>query len=347
VKIRPHKIGSVVTRLDLGPEVEISRMVEARSGQVVVVRALEEKRVYDQIEIVGGRMAHVGKGDVIVGALGRRDALRGFQGVVPDQVRAGDTLHLLNLGGLVGQAVSEAKDFGHPLRCEVLGMAVRNGRGLNVADAALPVADAIEDGCPPLLVVSGTCMNSGKTVACCEVIAKLTARGYACAGLKMTGVAAQKDLLNMQDHGALASLSFLDCGLPSTAGVADVAPVAKGLLAAIRAQVPELDAIVVEMGDGIIGAYGVRTVLEDAQFRSRIRAHVLCANDLVAAWGGLRFLSDLGLGVDVMAGPATDNDVGIRYIEDSLGVPAANARVDPDRFVDLVERKAFGAGPAS
>jgi hypothetical protein len=344
MKIRPHKVGSVVTRLGLGPEVEISRMVEAKSGQVVVVRALEEKRVYDQIEIVGGRMAHVGKGDVIVGALGRRDALRGFQGVVPEQVKAGDTLHLLNLGGLVGQAVSEARDFGHPLRCEVLGMAVRNGKGLNIADAALPAADGIDaDGCPPLLVVSGTCMNSGKTVACCEILSKLTARGYACAGLKMTGVAAQRDLLNMQDHGALASLSFLDCGLPSTAGVADVAPVARTLLKAIREQVPELDAIVVEMGDGIIGAYGVQSVLGDAQFRSLIRAHVLCANDLVAAWGGVRFLEAMDLKVDVMAGPATDNDVGIRYIRDDLGIPAANARVEPDRFVDLVEQKAFGA----
>jgi hypothetical protein len=259
-------------------------------------------------------------------------------------VRAGDTLHLLNLGGVIGQAVSENRDFGHPLRCEVLGMAVRNGRGQNVADAALATADTIDpEGCPTLIVVSGTCMNSGKTVAACEVIAKLTARGYSCAGLKMTGVAAQRDLLNMMDHGALASLSFLDCGLPSTAGVADVAPVAKGLLAAIRAQVPELDAIVVEMGDGIIGAYGVRSVLEDPQFRALIRAHVLCANDLVAAWGGVQFLDKLGLKVDVMAGPATDNDVGIRYVQGELGIPAANARVEADRFVDLVEQKAFAS----
>ena len=94
MKIRAHKFGSVVSRLNLDPEVEISRKVEARSGQVVVIRALEEKRVYDQLELTTGRMAHVGKGDVIVGALGRRDALRGFQGRVPVQVRAGDTLQL-------------------------------------------------------------------------------------------------------------------------------------------------------------------------------------------------------------------------------------------------------------
>jgi hypothetical protein len=347
LKIRAHKLGSVVSRLNLDPEIEISRKVDAVSGQVVVVRALEEKRVYDQIELTTGRMAHVGKGDVIVGALGRRDALRGFQGIVPAAVKAGDTVHLLNLGGVIGEAVSENRDFGHPLRCEVLGMAMRNGVGVNIADAALPKADHISpEECPPLIVVSGTCMNAGKTVACCEIIAKLTARGYACAGLKMTGVACQKDLLNMEDHGALATLSFLDCGHPSTAGVANVAPVAKGLLKAISGECSEdLDVVVVEMGDGIIGAYGVRSVLEDPEISALFRAHVLCANDLVAAWGGVQWLKAIGLSVDVVAGPATDNDVGIRYVSTELGIPAANARVEPDRFADLVEQKAFGTSP--
>ncbi len=347
MKIRAHKLGSVVSRLNLDHEVEISRKVDSVSGQVVVVRALEEKRVYDQLELTTGRMAHVGKGDVIVGALGRRDALRGFQGIVPPQAKAGDTVHLLNLGGVIGQAVSENRDFGHPLRCELLGMAVRDGKGLNIADAALPTAEHITpEDCPPIIVVSGTCMNAGKTVACCEIIAKLTARGYACAGLKMTGVACQKDLLNMEDHGALATLSFLDCGYPSTAGVTNVAPVAKGLLKAIAAETKEdLDVVVVEMGDGVIGAYGVRSVLEDPEIRALCRAHVLCANDLVAAWGGVQWLKAIGLGVDVVAGPATDNDVGIRYVSSDLGIPAANARVEPDRFADLVEQKAFGTSP--
>jgi hypothetical protein len=125
----------------------------------------------------------------------------------------------------------------------------------------------------------------------------------------------------------------------------DVAPLAKGLLKAIAGETKEdLDVVVVEMGDGIIGAYGVRSVLEDGEIRALFRAHVLCANDLVAAWGGVQFLKGIGLGVDVVAGPVTDNDVGIRYVTTDLGIPAANARVEPDRFADLVEQKAFGTG---
>ena len=341
MKIRPNKIASVVTRLGLGPEVEYTRAIECRDGQVLVVRALEEKRVYDQVELTTGRMAHVGKDDVLVGALGRRDALRGFVGRVPTSLKAGDVIHLLNLGGVLGEAVSENRDVGHSLRVEVLGMATRDGQGLNIADAALPEPPA-DAKVPPLIVVSGTCMNAGKTVAACELIAGLSSHGYAVGGAKLTGVAAARDPLNMQDHGAKAVLTFVDCGLPSTAGMTDVAPVAKHILRSLQAAAnEELDVVVAEMGDGIIGQYGVDSILRDAEFQSFIRAHVLAANDLVAAWGGVRWLAENDLEVDVIVGPATDNQVGMGYVQEGLGIAAANARTDPESFVTIVEEAVF------
>ncbi len=354
MKIRPHKFGSVVARLGLGAEVDISRMVDSCTGQVLVVKALEEKRVYDQIELTSGRMAHVGRGDILVGALGRRDALRGFVGRVPEAISAGDVLHLLNLGGVLGQVVSENQDVGHPLPVEVLGMVLVDGEGANIADCALTPATHSGDGTaskasvPPVIAVSGTCMNSGKTYAACEIIAGLSARGYTCAGVKLTGVAALRDTLNMSDHGAIATGSFVDMGLPSTAGLETVAPVAKDLLGAVAAAAPEpLDVIVAEMGDGIIGAYGVASILEDSGFREHVVAHVLCANDLVAAWGGQRWFAESGLSLDLIAGPATDNTVGLAYVADELGTMAGNARSDAQNFVDQVERAAFGRGSAS
>lgn len=341
MKVRPNKIMSVVTRLGLPAEVTYTRRVDAVSGQVLVVRALEEKRVYDQVELTTGRMAHVGRGDILVGALGRRDALRGFVGRVPESIKAGDTIHLLNLGGVLGEAVSENRDVGHSLRVEVLGMVTRDGEGLNLEDAALgePPAGA---RVPPLIVVSGTCMNSGKTVAACELIAGLSQRGYTVGGAKLTGVAAVRDPLNMEDHGARKVLTFQDCGLPSTAGMDDVAPVAKRVLRWLEAEAgSDLDVVVAEMGDGIIGQYGVDTILRDPEFKTFIHAHVLAANDLVAAWGGVRWLQENDLAVDVIVGPATDNQVGMRYVQDELGVGASNARTDAPGFVALVEEAAF------
>jgi len=339
MKVRVHKVASVTYRLGLGHEVEISRMVETAPGTVLVVRALEEKRVYDVLELAGGRMAHISKGDVIAGALGSRAALRGFVGRTPEQVQAGDRIHVLNLGGVLGECISENKDVGHPLQVEVLGMAVRDGRGLNIRDAALPVADALTLQAP-VIMVNGTCMNSGKTRAAVEIIFHLTQRGYRVGAAKLTGVACLRDTLNMVDHGAVEGLSFLDCGLPSTSQATGLPRVAKGVLNALAPH--DVDVVVAETGDGIIGGYGVRTLLEDPELRAAARCHVLTANDLVAAWGGKRLMEEeLGLEVGVLCGPATDNEVGVRYVTDELKTPAANARTDGEKLADIVERKTF------
>src|SRR5687767_2066766 len=194
MKIRIHKHASVTYNLRLTEEVEVIDRCVSKVGNVIVVQALEEKRVYDVLELVSGRMAKISKDDVIVGALGNRQALRGFVGEVPEVVRVGDTLHILNLGGVIGICTSENKDYGHPLRVRVLGMAVRSGRILNVAHGAIPEQAKLGRSAP-LVMISGTCMNAGKTMAASEIVAKLTQRGWAVAAAKLSGVACLKDIL--------------------------------------------------------------------------------------------------------------------------------------------------------
>lgn len=343
MKIRVNKQGSVTYNLRLPDEIDIVDRCEAAVGNVIVVQALEEKRVYDVLELVTGRMAHISKDDVIVGALGNRQALRGFCGQVPETVRVGDQLHILNLGGVIGQCTSENKDYGHPLRVRVLGMAVRAGRILNVAHGAIPEAKKLGKTAP-LIMISGTCMNAGKTMAASEIVAKLSQRGFRIAAAKLSGVACLKDVLSMRDHGAVEGLSFLDCGYPSTAGMTELSPMCKGILAQLNRAKP--DAIVIEMGDGIIGGYGVASVFDDSELMKATVAHVMAANDLVAAWGAKLRMEQLGQEIDVMCGPATDNEVGRAYVERELKLPAANARVDPEHLADLVEvklREAMGS----
>lgn len=341
MKIRIHKHASVTYNLRLADEIDVVDRCEARTGNVIVVQALEEKRVYDVLELTSGRMAKISKDDVIVGALGNRQALRGFVGEVPDSVAVGDTLHILNLGGVIGTCTSENKDYGHPLRVRVLGMAVRSGRILNVAHGA--IAEQAKLGrTAPLVMISGTCMNAGKTMAASEIVAKLTQRGWAVGAAKLSGVACLKDILSMRDHGAVEGLSFLDCGYPSTAGMKALAPMAKGILAQLNRAKP--DVIVIEMGDGIIGGYGVTSIFHDPELMKATVAHVMCANDLVAAWGAKLQMERHGQDIDVMCGPATDNEVGRAYVESELELPAANARVDPERLADLVEDKLRKAG---
>ncbi len=334
-----HKIASSTSGLIAGREVEIGEGGPLRTGDIVVVEALEEKSVYDQIELITGRMAKIGKGDVIAGTIGARRALKGFVGHAPASARPGEILHILNLGGVIGVCTSANRDYGEPLKARYLGPAVRDGRPINIAEGAIPPAATLRCD-KPIVLVAGTCMNAGKTRAACEIIARLHHAGYRLGAIKASGVACLKDTLNMEDHGAIDSLSFLDAGVPSTAGFEDLAPIAKALVNEMARK--PVDAIVMELGDGIIGGYGVASIYKDRELMRATRAHVMCANDRVAAWGAREIARGLGRAIDVMSGPATDNEVGERYVESELGIPAANARTSGARLAEIVAEKVFG-----
>src|SRR5205814_4879774 len=88
--VKLDKIASVTARSGLCREVEISDTVLAERGAVVVVEALEEKDVYGELELLGGRLARIIKGDIIAGVLGERQALKGFVGSIPEHIEPGD-----------------------------------------------------------------------------------------------------------------------------------------------------------------------------------------------------------------------------------------------------------------
>ncbi|MBI4567159.1 MAG: hypothetical protein HY719_02045 [Planctomycetes bacterium] len=344
-RVTLDKVASSTRGLIKGRDTLLLRKCESRRGHVVIVKALQEKQVYDQLELPSGRMAKVSLGDIIAGPLGERRALRGFVGHVPRTLEAGDTIHLLNIGGVMGVCTSSFKDVGPPMQVRVMGMAVdKKGKIINIEDGALPIKkDAAFD--KPVAMFSGTAMSAGKTQAACEVIAGLTRRGYRVAGAKLTGVACQKDLLNMEDHGAVRTLSFLDYGLPSTAGVEGVGDMWRAMLAELATG--EVDVLAVEMGDGIVGSYGVDGVFDDPVIMRNLRAHVVCANDLLGAWGAARYLSQRQVPIHAFAGPATDNEQGTDYILRDLGIPAVNARMSAEKLADLVATRVFGrAGKA-
>lgn len=344
VRCRVHKIASVVYRLSLDKDIEYTTRLEGRSGNAILVRALNEKRVYSELELENGRMSKIFRGDLLVGALGRRRALRGFSGDVPEAVRPGDILAVLNRGGVVGGSATDHKDLGLPVACEVLGMPVRDGRILNIADARLPRVESLGEGdLPPVLLVSGAAMDSGKTLFLSTLTQELSKEGFRIAGGKLTGIACLRDLVSLEDHGASVTASFLDAGHASTAGLArdDLVASAKTVIAHLAASGPDL--VLLELGDGIIGDYGVLDILRDPEIGTMQRMHAFCAGDLMGAWGGKRFLEDHGIGIDLFSGPATDNLVGVRYLEERLGTRAINAHRFPEKLAVAV-REHLGLG---
>src|ERR1043166_6379241 len=251
--VEADKIGSVVSALGLGRTLAaVGGRRRARAGDAVVVRALTDSATYNQLELPSGRLAKVNPGDVIVGALGSRRALKGFVGDVPEEVGAGDRLHLLNMGGVVGCCTGHHSSLSDAIEVEVVGFVTDEAGGVrNIADAALPSCESLPAGCAPLVIVAGACMNSGKTYAAVEIVRQATRAGVRVAAAKLSGVACLRDTLHMADHGAVATASFLDAGLPSTVGVGDLAPVAKAIITKLNESAPDL--VVIELGDGILG----------------------------------------------------------------------------------------------
>ena len=334
--LEADKIGSATSPLKLTKTVAVvSENNQPKAGDVVVVRALSESVTYGNLELPNGRLAKINHNDVLLGVLGKRRALKGFVGDVPDKIKAGDRLHLLNMGGVIGICKGHHSSLSDAIEVEVLG-AVCNEKEtvLNIADNALPPTDFLDESAP-IVIVAGTCMNSGKTVAATEIIKQATHAGLRVAGAKMSGVAALRDTLNMEDHGACQTASFLDCGLPSTVDAGDLAPMAKAILNKLNESEPNL--IVVELGDGIVGGYAVDSILQDAQIRAATSAFVFCASDYVGIIGGVEVLRGLGIEIDVIAGSVTDSQMGEDFVQDNFGVNAGNAWRNGLRLIELIK----------
>ncbi len=330
-KIRLDRVASSTRNARVGREVLVGSEIVCRSGYVLAVRILTDKSVYNEVEDLTGRFIRLRAGDLLAGTLGHRHALRGYAGEVPEQLVPGDSIEVLNMGGVLGRCTAGNPDLGHPFKAEVIGAVLtfpkvgdRVGRPAHIGENAIPFSDTL--ACEtPVVYVAGTCMNAGKTMAAAEIVRGLTRTGLKVGAVKLTGVALQRDALAMLDAGAVAALTFNDAGIVSTSDEAAL-PAARGLLNQL-AREHRPDVVVAELGDGIFGEYGVATILADPALMKISIALVACAPDQVAAWGAERALRErFGLRPTVISGPATDNEVGCRFIRDELGLPACNAR---------------------
>jgi hypothetical protein len=335
------KIASVAQHNDLASELRLSKDIPCEEGVLVAARVLNNKSRYNQLELTSGRMATVNQGDVLVGALGHRKALRGYSGHLPKSLKPGDTIQILNIGGVLGICDSANPDVGAPFDCEVLGTVLsfpylgeRIGVPARVGSSVLDEDPEIDTGGVPVIALAGTCMDSGKTAAACAIVGRLRHLGFNVAACKATGVSLRRDVLAMEDAGASDTMIFSDFGIVTT--TADNGrQLTRALLTGLARNRP--DVIVLELGDGLLGAYGVGAILSDSDIRNALTAVVLCANDPVSAWGGVELLrKEFGIDPAIVTGPATDNDVGVQQIDERTSLPAINALSNGVALGDMV-----------
>jgi hypothetical protein len=336
------KIASVALARDLGHELRVSAEIPCDEGVLVAVEVLNNKSSYNTLELTSGRMAQLKRGDIIVGALGHRKALFGYSGHLPEALKPGDVIQLLNLGGVLGICDSINPTQGTPFDCKVLGVVLefpylgqRIGVPARAGSQRLPEElVAVRTGGVPIVAIAGTCMNSGKTAAACAIVSRLRHHGLTVDAFKATGVALRRDILAMEDAGARNTAIFSDFGICATTPK-NAPRLTRSLLAATARGEP--DVVVFELGDGLLGAYGVEAILRDEEIRAALTAVVLCANDPVAAWGGVKLLrEDFLIEPRVVTGPATDNDVGVQIIAERCQLPALNAITQSAELGDLL-----------
>jgi hypothetical protein len=335
------KVASVAQHNNLASEVRLSPDIPCEEGVLIAVRVLNNKSRYNQLELTSGRMATVTMGDIVVGALGHRNALRGYSGHLPSSLKPGDNVQLLNIGGVIGICDSANPDVGAPFECEVLGTVLefpylgeRIGVPARAGSSTLDYDVELDTNGVPVVALAGTCMDSGKTAAACAIVGRLRHLGLNVAACKATGVSLRRDVLAMEDAGAEETMIFSDLGVVTT--TADNGPaLTRSILSSLGAKKP--DVIVLELGDGLLGSYGVAAILADEQIHAALSAVVLCANDPVSAWGGAKILRDeYNIEPAVVTGPATDNDVGVQQISERLSLPGINALSNGVALGDMI-----------
>ena len=335
------KIASVAQHRTLKRKLQVSAEIPCEEGVLVAVQILNSKNTYDNLELTSGRMAKVSRGDIIVGALGHRKALFGYSGHIPEKLVPGDTVQVLNIGGVIGICDSINANFGPPFDARVIGTVLhfpylgeRIGVPARVGETKLDIAAGVNTGGIPVVVLAGTSMDSGKTAAASAIVSRLRHLGYTVDAFKATGVSLRRDILAMEDAGARNTSIFTDFGVVTTTAQ-NGPPVTRMMLTQLAAEKP--DVIVFELGDGLLGAYGVDAILRDEDIKSAISCMVLCANDPVAAWGGVKLLrEDFDCEPQVVTGPATDNLIGKELIIEKFGIPAVNAVTHGVELGDVV-----------
>lgn len=335
------KIASVAQHRNLKRELRVSAEIPCEEGVLIAVEILNNKSTYNQLELTSGRMAQLKRGDIIVGALGHRKALFGYSGHLPEQLVPGDIVQVLNIGGVLGICDSANASFGQPFNARVLGAVLefpylgqRIGVPARVGGEKLAVGMPLNTHGIPIVALAGTCMDSGKTAAASAIVSRLRHLGYTVDAFKATGVSLRRDILAMEDAGARHTAIFTDYGVVTTTAK-NGAQVTRQMLNKLCAFRP--DVVVFELGDGLLGAYGVDAILRDSEITGAITCLALCANDPVGAVGGVDLLErEFGLKAQLLSGPATDNQVGRDIIERRMGLPAVNAITHAAELGDAV-----------
>lgn len=277
---------------------------------------------HDGLQLPNGRRKQLFVGDVIVVAYGNRYACNQFEALVPDTM---GPCHLVAGGGIAGRVVScHDRIVKGPTHITPLGLlANANGERANLRHYALEPSGTVGAPSPTVVAVVGTAMDSGKTQTSAYLVRGLIAAGLRVGYAKVTGTGAGGDTWLLKDAGADPVLDFTDAGMASTYLVSPEE--IDAILVTLTTHIAHrgVDAIVVEVADGIFQRE-TSALLRSPVFNRVVGGTVLAARDAMGASAGVTWLRAQSPPVLALSGLLSASPLQSAEVKEATGIPVYN-----------------------
>ena len=309
-------------------------------GDVVYGRVTRISQ-HSNLENKSGRIHMIHNGSLGIFVFGNRYAPDYYEGIIPETPV--ETADLLARSGLIGQVKVKNSLIKDPTKIEILGYVCdQKGELVNTKDHCLiqPKKQAKKKPRSKLVLVCGTSMNSGKSMAaacCCWSLSNL---GFGVRGSKVTGTASLKDILNMNDAGAEHYADFTYVGYPSTYLLSETTMIDIFNKIDLKYANNPKNFWVVELADGILQRE-TAMLLASSEVQSRIHKLIFCSYDAFGAIGGLQVLREkFNLVPDAISGVCSSSPLHIKELAEFTNIPVFNsADANLDVMRDLLTSK--------
>jgi len=297
----------------------------------VAYGVIERMGQHSSLENRFGRIHSINDGTKAIFVFGNRYAPDYYEAVIGEQMT--EQIDLVARSGVIGVAKTKNALIKDPTKVRILGYVCdENGNTINTRDFPLIKPRTREKKSPraKMILVCGTSMNSGKSLAAATSCWALTSSGYKVRAAKITGTASLKDILLMNDAGASPYADFTYLGYPSTYLLDESELLDIFDTLDLKYANNKKNFWVVEFADGVIQRE-TAILLKSPQVRSRIDKLIFCASDAFGAIGGLRILKEqFDLVPDAISGICSSSPLLIRELANFTDIPVFNS-ANPDK----------------
>ncbi|MFC1863568.1 hypothetical protein ACFL1Z_06405 [Thermodesulfobacteriota bacterium] len=281
---------------------------------------------HSSLENAHGRIHMIHNGTRAVFVIGNRYAPDHYEGLIPDRMIK--ELDMLARSGLVGLVKTKNLLIKDPTRVKILGYVCdTNGNILNTRNFPMITPKKSLKNMPrsKMILVCGTSMNSGKSMAAAACCRALSTSGYSVRASKVTGTASLKDILHMNDAGAGKFSDFSYFGYPSTYLMPDKEVLGIFNMLDLKYANNPKNYWVVEFADGVIQRE-TAILLSSPNVRSRIHKFIFCAVDAFGMIGGINVLKErYGLVPDALSGVCSSSPLHIKELSEFTDIPIFNS----------------------